>query len=158
MEKERTMEVAGRVVGVQKKTQWTHLALHIRDLDKSVAFYTDFTPMKKIHERYDEVTRMRTAWLSDRPEGRETEFVLVLIEGDPPMIEDAHPQQPIAPVSHLGFSVESREEVDRIAERARAAGILRFGPTYLDDVVGYICIIADPDGHQLEFSYGQVLG
>jgi len=152
------MEIEGRIVGVREKAQWTHLALHISNLDKSLEFYTNHTPLRKIHQRYDEVTKMRTAWLSDRPPGRETEYVLVLIEGDPPQIKNARPQVPIAPVSHLGFSVETKAEVDEIAERARQAGILKFGPIYLDDIVGYICIIADPDGHQLEFSYGQVLG
>ncbi|MBI3949066.1 MAG: VOC family protein [Acidobacteria bacterium] len=152
------MEIAGRTVSTKGKAAWTHLALHISNLDRSLEFYTTHTPLRKIHERYDEVTRMRTAWLSDRPEGHETEFVLVLIEGDPPQIKHARPQVPIAPVSHMGFSVETREDVDRIAERGRRAGILRFGPIHLDDIVGYICILADPDGHQLEFSYGQVLG
>jgi catechol 2,3-dioxygenase-like lactoylglutathione lyase family enzyme len=152
------MEIEGRKVGTKEKAAWTHLALHISNLDRSLEFYATHTPMRKIHERYDEVTNMRTAWLSDRPLGRETEFVLVLIEGDPPQIKNAKPQVPIAPVSHMGFSVETHDDVDRIAERARQAGILKFGPIYLDDIVGYICIIADPDGHQLEFSYGQVLG
>ncbi len=140
------------------KAQWTHLALHISNLDKSLEFYTGYTPLKKIHERKDEATKMRTAWLSDRPAGRETEFVLVLLEGNPPQIPGARPQAAISPVSHMGFSTEAREDVDRIAERGRAVGILKFGPVYLDPVVGYICILADPDGHQLEFSYGQVLG
>jgi catechol 2,3-dioxygenase-like lactoylglutathione lyase family enzyme len=152
------MEIEGRKVGTKEKAAWTHLALHISNLDRSLEFYATHTPMRKIHERYDEVTNMRTAWLSDRPLGRETEFVLVLIEGDPPQIKNAKPQVPIAPVSHMGFSVETHDDVDRIADRARQAGILKFGPIYLDDIVGYICIIADPDGHQLEFSYGQVLG
>lgn len=152
------MEINPRSLEIKTKAQWTHLALHISNLDRSIEFYTSHTPLRKIHERYDEVTNMRTAWLSDRPPGRETEFVLVLIEGDPPQIKDAKPQVPIAPVSHMGFSVQTREDVDNIAARARQAGILKFGPAYLDDIVGYICIIADPDGHQLEFSYGQVLG
>ncbi len=140
------------------KAQWTHLALHISSLDKSLEFYTNYTPLKKIHERFDPETKMRTAWLSDRPEGRETEYVLVLLEGNPPQIPGARPQAAIAPVSHMGFSTETREDVDRIADRGREAGILKFGPIYLDPVVGYICILADPDGHQLEFSYGQILG
>ena len=145
-------------MAVNAKAQWTHLALNISNLDKSLEFYTSLTPLKKIHERFDQETQMRTAWLSDRPEGRETEFVLVLLEGNPPQIPGARPQVAIAPVSHMGFSTESREDVDRIAERGQQAGILKFGPVYLDPVVGYICILADPDGHQLEFSYGQILG
>ena len=140
------------------QTKLTHLALHISDLDKSVDFYSKFTDMKKVHERYDEETKMRTAWISDRAQGRETEFVVVLIEGTPPEFPQAKPQLPIAPISHMGMSVPTREDVDRMAEMGREAGVLRFGPVYMDEVVGYICILADPDGHQVEFSYGQVNG
>lgn len=152
------MEIDVKSMPAKAKAQWTHLALHISDLDKSIEFYTSFTPLRKIHERYDEETDMRTAWLSDRPQGQEAEFVLVLLQGDPPMFDNVRPQVPIAPISHMGFSVETREEIDKIAEIGKEADILKFGPIYLDDVVGYICILADPDGHQLEFSYGQVLG
>jgi lactoylglutathione lyase len=152
------MEVVNGAASSGKRNQWTHLALHISDIDKSVEFYTTFTPLKKIFERSDERTQMRVAWLSDRQSGREMEFVLVLIQGDPPQMKHARPQLPLAPLSHLGFSMEMRQDVDRIAEIGRRHGILKFGPVYLDDVVGYICILADPDGHQVEFSYGQVLG
>jgi catechol 2,3-dioxygenase-like lactoylglutathione lyase family enzyme len=152
------MLIDPKTMPVKAKAQWTHVAIHVRDLDKSVEFYTSYTPLKKIHERFDEETNMRTAWLSDRPEGRETEFVLVLLEGTPPQVPGAQPQAPLAPVSHLGFSVESPEDVDRIAERGKQAGILKLGPMYINEVVGYICILVDPDGHQLEFSYGQVNG
>lgn len=140
------------------QTKMTHLALHISNLDKAIDFYTRFTEMNVVHQRYDKETEMRTAWLSDRDKGRETEFVIVLLEGTPPQIPNAKPQLPLAPISHMGFSMPTREDVDRTAERGRELGVLKFGPVYLNEIVGYICILADPDGHQLEFSYGQVNG
>lgn len=141
-----------------KGSKVTHLALHISNLDRSIGFYTKFTDLKVVHERFDKETNMRTAWLSDRDKGHETEFVIVLLEGTPPQFPNARPQTPIAPISHIGIALPTRAEVDRIAESAREAGTLRFGPVYLNEVVGYICLLADPDGHQLEFSYGQVNG
>ena len=60
--------------------------------------------------------------------------------------------------SHLGFSLESRGEVDRVAELAREDGCLVLGPMYRNEVVGYICLVRDPDGNNIEFSVEQVLG
>jgi lactoylglutathione lyase len=61
-------------------------------------------------------------------------------------------------ISHLGISVESRAEVDRLAELAREDGCLLLGPMYRNEVVGYICVVTDPDGNNIEFSVEQVLG
>jgi lactoylglutathione lyase len=32
------------------------------------------------------------------------------------------------------------------------------GPMYRNPVVGYICLVRDPDGNNIEFSVEQVLG
>ena len=37
-------------------------------------------------------------------------------------------------------------------------GCLLLGPMYRNEVVGYICIVTDPDGNNVEFSVEQVLG
>jgi catechol 2,3-dioxygenase-like lactoylglutathione lyase family enzyme len=59
-------------------------------------------------------------------------------------------------MDHWGFHVPARADVDAIADRARAAGILAKEPTYAGPVVGYYCIIHDPDGNELEFSCDQL--
>jgi len=46
--------------------------------------------------------------------------------------------------------------VDALAARARLAGILVEEPTYAGPVVGYFCMIQDPDGNLLEFSCEQL--
>ena len=61
-------------------------------------------------------------------------------------------------ISHLGISLDSRDDVDRVAEMAREEGILVLGPMYRNPVVGYICLVRDPDGNNIEFSVEQVLG
>jgi len=60
--------------------------------------------------------------------------------------------------SHLGFDLASSEEVDAIAEEAGMDGLLKFGPTFLNSYAWYLCVISDPDGHLVEFSYGQAVG
>ena len=49
----------------------------------------------------------------------------------------------------------SRGEVDRLASLAKRAGHLLSGPEQAGAPVGYIAILQDPDGHNLELSYGQ---
>ncbi|MFN3257338.1 MAG: VOC family protein [Ilumatobacter sp.] len=142
----------------------THIALPVRDLSATLAFYEKYTTLAVIHERFDDETQMRTAWLAnerDRTVDEAARFVIVLIEGKLPTnitgdIEESYGF--LTSISHLGLSLETREEVDAIAEMAREEGCLLLGPMYRNEVVGYICIVTDPDGNNLEFSVEQVLG
>ncbi|HYR96674.1 MAG TPA: VOC family protein [Candidatus Binatus sp.] len=122
----------------------THLALGVRDLDRTIAFYRKHVRLHVVHERND--NGMRVVWLAERE--KDAEFVLVLFEvvGTP-----AGP----GTLQHLGFAVASREEVDAAAAAGRADGVLTIEPTYAGPIVGYFCIVEDPDGNQVEFSYGQ---
>lgn len=145
-------------------TLLTHIALPVRDLEATLAFYDRFTDLAVIHRRVDDETGLRTAWLAnerDRTSDGAARFVIVLIEGKLPTnitgdIEERYGF--LTSISHLGLSLDTREEVDRIAEMAREAGCLLLGPMYRNEVVGYICIVTDPDGNNLEFSVDQVLG
>lgn len=123
----------------------THLALVASDLARSIPFYERYAGMKIVHQREDP-GGARVVWLSDltRP------FVLVLIEGR----VDAR----LGGFCHLGVGCASREEVDRLADAARADGCLALGPTDSGEPVGYWAFLRDPDGHHLEISYGQEVG
>jgi lactoylglutathione lyase len=141
------------------KAQWTHLALHVHSLEASIAFYSRYTNLRPVDRHSDaSSTGMEVAWLSDRSQGDELSFVMVLQEGSPHNVPGAKPQQPLGPLSHLGFGLSSRDEVDAVAADAEKEGLLRFGPTFLNPYAGYLCIISDPDGHSVEFSHGQALG
>jgi len=141
------------------KAQWTHLALHVHSLEASIAFYSRYTSLRVVDRHSDRSsTGMEVVWLSDRPDDNELSFVMVLQEGNPSQVPGAKPQQPLAPISHLGFGLESRKAVDALADAARKEGLLKFGPKFLNPFAGYLCIISDPDGHTVEFSHGQSLG
>lgn len=58
---------------------FTHLALHVRDLEACIAFYRDYCAMEIVHERHDGGTRI--VWLAEP--GREREFIFVLLPGGP---------------------------------------------------------------------------
>ena len=116
----------------------THVALPVRSLDAGVDFYARYARMQVVHRREDVV------WLSDRTRP----FVIVLIET--PGVE-----HPLKPIAHLGVGCNSREEVDRLCDLARAEGCLVNDPVDYGPPVGYWAFLSDPDGHTLEISYGQ---
>ena len=126
----------------------THVAIHTRDLEASVAFYRRYASLHEVHRRTEhDVT---VVWLAEP--GRREPFVLVLL-GLPH--EDAvHP----TPLAHLGYEVASRARVDELAAEAAAAGVEITGPVEGGPVVGYYCMLMDPDGIWVEFSYGQSVG
>ena len=94
-------------------------------------------------------------------EGGHARFVVVLMQGKLPTNITGDIQEEywfLRSIAHLGISVESRDEVDRIAAMAKEEGRLVLGPIYRNPVVGYICLVRDPDGNNVEFSVEQDLG
>jgi hypothetical protein len=90
------------------------------------------------------------AWLASP--GEENSFVLVLLGGGPARTQDKDD------MTHYGFGVARREDVDQIAERARSEGCLHWEPRDYAPPTGYLCGVTDPTGYVIEFSYGQPLG
>jgi catechol 2,3-dioxygenase-like lactoylglutathione lyase family enzyme len=121
----------------------SHVALPVKDVANSVAFYARYAGMVVVHERVEPADGTRVVWLGDltRP------FVVVLIEG---VVSHR-----LGGVAHLGVGCASRAEVDDCCATARAEGREVWGPMDSGAPVGYWAIISDPDGHNLELSYGQ---
>jgi catechol 2,3-dioxygenase-like lactoylglutathione lyase family enzyme len=113
-----------------------------------VDFYQHYCGMEICHRRADDDSRV--AWLSEA--GRENEFIIVVIDGG------QRTAQADGDFKHLGFAVGAREDVDRIAERARQEDRLAWPPRQEPYPVGYFCGVRDPSGNVVEFSYGQPLG
>jgi catechol 2,3-dioxygenase-like lactoylglutathione lyase family enzyme len=126
---------------------FTHVALPVQDMKKSIAFYAKYAGMQTVHHRIDEGSQAVVAWLSDltRP------FVIVLIQV--PTVE-----HPLAAIAHLGVALSSVEAVDHLCEEARVEGVLLDGPQDGGSTIGYWAFLRDPDGHTLEISYGQEIG
>ena len=134
---------------------FTHVALAVAKIDASVDFYRRFAAMEVVHERTGP-TGARTAWMSDG----QLPFVLVLFEAGGASlllrrIARALSRRLTAP-AHLGVACESREQVDLLCARARLERRLRGAPRDAGVVVGYYGMIADPDGYNLEVSFGQM--
>jgi lactoylglutathione lyase len=128
--------------------EFTHCALHVRDLDQSIAFYQSYCGLRivKEHGRGGE----RTVWMAGS--GHRAEFVLVLLGGGP---EHAQGKDDM---THYGFAVPSRADVEAIAERGRREDRLFWEPQEFPPPTGYLCAVRDPSGYIIEFNFGQPLG
>lgn len=130
------------------KCSLTHVALHVSDLDACVHFYQAYADLCVIHER--ERHGKKVVWLADTPDT--PSVIIVILPGGPGRNQASND------FSHLGFALSTREDVETLADKARAEGILVWEPVDEPFPVGYYCGIKDPDGNFVEFSYGQPLG
>jgi len=126
----------------------THVALSVRDSDRSADFYARFADMRVVHRRPARHGQGDVVWLTDgtRP------FVIVLVPQD--QVQGKLGGQS----THLGVGVGSRDEVDARLARASVEGLETLGPIDSGPPVGYWGTIDDPDGHTLELAYGQEVG
>jgi catechol 2,3-dioxygenase-like lactoylglutathione lyase family enzyme len=83
--------------------------------------------------------------------GRGENFVLQLLAGGED--KEATPKED----RHIGFAVDSREEVDRRAAMAADEGILLWEIYEGPFPVGYFCAVKDPNGNTVEISSGHLL-
>ena len=123
----------------------THVAVRTSDMDASIDFYQRYARFGIVHERVD--NGIRVVWVSHRPD--DPDFVIVLLEMPHESVLEP------SPTDHLGFAVASREDVDRVADLARAERRLKWGPAEGGPIVGYFVMVRDPSGITCEFSHGQ---
>ncbi len=129
----------------------THIALHVQDLEACLDFYQRYAGLKLIRDRRPQGSDgKRIVWLAES--GKEQDFIIVILPGGP-----ARNQQD-NDFSHLGFALQSKQDVDDIAAKAQSENILAWPCKQESYPVGYYCGIKDPDGNFVEFSYGQPLG
>jgi catechol 2,3-dioxygenase-like lactoylglutathione lyase family enzyme len=136
-----------------RTARWTHLALRVADIDATIAWYLEYTPLELLDRRADEDGY--GAWLG-HSDNSEHPFVLVLAQFFP----DKDPFAPapiakLAPFNHFGIELPNKSDVDDIAARGEAAGCLAFPAKMMPAPIGYICMLSDPDGNLVEFSYDQ---
>ncbi|HUZ13341.1 MAG TPA: VOC family protein [Caulobacteraceae bacterium] len=142
----------GHSIGPRRPT-WTHIALCVKDVDASIAWYERFTHLRLLARGEDRDGR--NAWLGDSTQA-DSPFVLVLgqfFEGHDPFAPAPHP--PLGPFAHIGIELSAHEAVDEVAARAKAEGCLALGPLQMPKQIGYVCFIKDPDGNTVELSFDQ---
>jgi catechol 2,3-dioxygenase-like lactoylglutathione lyase family enzyme len=130
--------------------RFTHLALPCHDIDATIAWYEQFTPLRLLERRED--SDGLGAWMG-QPDMVDKPFIIVLVSffGDQPK----GPRPTLTPFAHLGMELPTQAAVDDIAARGRTAGCLTWEPQQLPAPIGYVCALTDPDGNVVEFSYDQ---
>ena len=108
--------------------EFTHCALHVCDLDESIAFYESYCGLRIIKEHGK--GKERTVWMAHAEEG--AAFVLVLL-GAGPVREQSKDD-----MTHYGFAVASRADVEAVAERGRREGRLFWEPQEFPPPTGYL--------------------
>ena len=124
---------------------FSHVALQVSDIDKSVAFYEKWAAMSVVDRLEDPKTGNKAARLSD---GRGS-CEIALVQSSLAV------EHRLGGLCHVGIGCADRSEVDRVCAEAEKAGCLSRGPIDSGFPLGYWGFLADPDGHQLEVSYGQ---
>lgn len=135
------------------RQRWTHMALCVKNVERSIEWFEDFTHLKAF-KRFEDASGFG-AWMVD-PDEPDAPFMLVLaqfLEGKDPFSPAEH--SAIGPFAHFGIELMSRDAVDAIAAKGKANGCLALGPQQMPDPIGYICFLKDPDGNTIEFSYNQ---
>src|SRR4051812_40039402 len=86
--------------------RWTHIALPVTNMDKSVAWYESHTPLRLLDRRED--AKGCSVWLG-QPDQGDKPFILVLVS----FVRDQHKrrQPTMAPFAHIGIEMPSQAEV-----------------------------------------------
>ena len=95
------------------------------------------------------------AWLG-MPGATNNPYILVVAqfcEGSDPFADA--PKEVLAPFAHLGIELPSKQAVDDVAAQAAEADCLAMPATSMPPPIGYICMVRDPDGNRVEFSWDQ---
>lgn len=128
-------------------TRLTHIALHVEAIEGCVQFYRSYCELEVAD---DQVRGGRRVVLMGEP-GRSENFVLQLMAGGKNKAASPDEDQ------HIGFAVDSREEVDRLAQMAADDGILLWETFEGPFPMGYLCAVKDPNGNTVEISCGHLL-
>jgi glyoxylase I family protein len=124
-------------------TGFHHLALTVRDLDASAAWYEALFDLDVIMDEPGDQRRARVY----RLRGTEVSLGLVQHAGN----DGSRFRPDRTGLDHAAFNVASRSDVDAWADRLDDAGIEHSGR--IDIPVGAILNFDDPDGVQLSIFY-----
>lgn len=122
---------------------FTHVTFTVSNFERSIAFYRDVCELDVVRDRRQEGGS--TVWLGPRGiDKANPPFVFVIEEGE---VTDR--------LDHLAFQCDTRDEIEVKANLGRALNALHREPRDAGGSVGCYTMLRDPDGHIVEFTYGQ---
>jgi lactoylglutathione lyase len=122
-----------------------HIAIYVRDLDRTRAFYeTWFGAVANARYESHNQPGLATHFLTFPGGGARLELLAH------PTLAPAHSAERVAGYTHIAFRVGSRDAVHAIVDRMRADGVhVRSEPRVTGDGY-YEAIVEDPDGNPVE--------
>lgn len=120
---------------------FTHNAFVCKDINATLSFYLEICNMK-IVKKHGEVY-----WLTNK------NGPLFVFSQDINVELNSHPD-----MTHLGFDLKTKEEVDRYYKKCLSLGLECTNPKYEGEIAGYLFLVKDPDLRNVEFSAGQITG
>ena len=143
----------------------SHIAICVRDLDKSLAFYRDILGMRVAADRIQDTTTGGLPYVYKLPRKTRRQVRLMYGHGDtaPTLTMTSHPGEEASGepikldqigISHLCFSVP---DVRALAEELTAKGVQPVGPLEARlDAQGNLgsFYVYDPDGILIQFDAG----
>jgi len=124
-----------------------HLALWVKDLEASKAFYMKYFAMNCSNKYHNPKKQFQSYFLSF--EGSETRIELM----HNPLIIEAEKDTSLSfGLTHFSISVGNRETVDKLTEQIRRDGYKIYGEARTTGDGYYESVILDPDGNQVEIT------
>ena len=121
-----------------KSRYFDHIDLRVKDVERAKKFYVPV--LKALGFTLDQKIKDWVSYEAPQTDGMPTEF-----------FGFTHDPNHKPNGTRIAFSAETREEVDRVAEVARAAGAKNIeGPEVYEEPGYYAVFFEDPDGNKLE--------
>ena len=126
--------------------EWHHILFKVKDADLSIRFYSEYLGMGAVFDQRDGDGK-RWVWMrfSDNPSSPLLAFV-------------EEPQWKSSPgtslsLQNFSFRLPDLKPVEEISAKAKKDNCLVEAAHYGGHIKGYYCVLSDPDGNLLEFSY-----
>ena len=131
---------------VSNYPEWHHILFKVKDADLSIRFYSEYLGMGAVFDQRDGDGK-RWVWMrfSDNPYAP----LLGFIE-EPQWKATAGASSSL---QSLSFRLPDLKPVEEISAKAKKDNCLAEAAHYGGHMKGYFCVLSDPDGNLLEFSY-----